>query len=43
MIRRIILALALTCVLMEAVGCNTVEGMGHDISDLGHALSEAAN
>jgi len=43
MIRRIILVLALTCVLIAAVGCNTVEGMGRDISDLGHAISEAAN
>jgi predicted small secreted protein len=28
--------------LFAAMGCHTVEGVGEDISSLGHAMSEAA-
>jgi predicted small secreted protein len=42
MIRKAILVLLLAGMLFAALGCRTVEGMGEDISSLGHAMSEAA-
>jgi predicted small secreted protein len=42
MIRKALLALVLAGMLFAAMGCHTVEGVGEDISSLGHAMSEAA-
>lgn len=42
MLRKAILVLLFASVLLAAVGCNTVEGLGEDISTLGRAMSEAA-
>jgi predicted small secreted protein len=43
MMRKAILALLLAGMLFAALGCNTVEGLGEDISTLGHAMSEAVS
>jgi len=42
MLRKALLALMLAGMLFVALGCNTVEGLGEDISSLGRAMSEAA-
>ena len=42
MIKKIILVLALTGILLGTFGCNTVEGIGRDISALGTALADTA-
>ena len=43
MIRKMLLTLALIGVLLTAFGCNTVAGLGRDISTVGNALSDAAH
>ena len=42
MIKKVLLALALTGILLGAFGCHTVEGVGRDISALGTALADTA-
>ncbi len=42
MMRRVLLALALAGLLFAALGCNTMQGLGEDVSELGDALTEAA-
>jgi predicted small secreted protein len=43
MMRRVILALMLAGLLFAAWGCNTVRGVGEDVSAAGNALSTAAS
>jgi len=43
MIRKALLVLVLIGMLFVALGCHTVEGIGEDISTLGHAMSEAVD
>jgi predicted small secreted protein len=43
MIKKVLLVLALTGILFGAFGCNTVEGIGRDISALGTALADTAH
>ena len=42
MVRRVLLALVLAGLLFAALGCNTMQGLGEDVSELGDALTEAA-
>jgi len=42
MMRRVLLALVLAGLLFAALGCNTMQGLGEDVSELGDALTEAA-
>jgi predicted small secreted protein len=42
MIRKILLVFALAGMLIAAVSCNTVRGIGRDISEAGDALAGAA-
>lgn len=42
MIHRVLLAFALAGLLFAVLGCNTMRGLGEDISEMGNALSEAA-
>jgi len=42
MVRRVLLALVLAGLLFAALGCNTMQGLGEDVSELGEALTEAA-
>ena len=41
MIRKTLLALFLAGLLFAALSCRTVEGLGQDISNAGHAVGEA--
>jgi predicted small secreted protein len=43
MIRKVLLILALLGMALAAVGCNTIQGAGRDISTAGEAISEAAS
>ncbi len=43
MLRKALLVLVLVGMLFAALGCHTVQGVGEDISSLGHAMSEAAS
>jgi predicted small secreted protein len=40
--RRMLLAICLVAAPLAAAGCNTVEGLGEDISQAGDALENAA-
>ncbi len=42
MMRRVLLALVLAGLLFATLGCNTMRGLGEDVSELGEALTEAA-
>ena len=42
MIRKVVMILILVGLVVTFVGCNTIEGMGRDISEAGEAISEAA-
>ena len=42
MIRKVVMILILICLVATLVGCNTIEGMGRDISEAGEAISDAA-
>ena len=41
MIKKLILALGLTTLSLSATACNTVQGLGEDISSVGKAGKEA--
>ncbi|MCA0904170.1 MULTISPECIES: entericidin A/B family lipoprotein [Qipengyuania] len=41
MIKKLILALGLTTLSLSATACNTVQGLGEDISSVGKAGEEA--
>jgi predicted small secreted protein len=43
MVRRVLLILALTGLLLGAFGCNTVKGLGRDIESLGSAMNDAVD
>jgi predicted small secreted protein len=43
MAKKVLLVLVVVGMLVAAVGCNTVEGAGRDISSLGSAIAEAAH
>jgi predicted small secreted protein len=40
MVRKVILVLALVCVVFSLVGCQTVQGLGEDIKWIGEKGSE---
>lgn len=42
MIRKMVLVLVLIGLAATQIGCNTVQGIGRDISTAGEAISEAA-
>ncbi len=42
MTRKVVLVLVLLGMLVASAGCNTVRGIGRDISAVGDALSDAA-
>jgi predicted small secreted protein len=42
MTRKVMLVLILLGTMVASVGCNTVRGVGRDISAVGDALSDAA-
>lgn len=42
MTRKVVLVLVLLGMMVASVGCNTVRGIGRDISAVGDALSDAA-
>jgi predicted small secreted protein len=41
MVRRVLLIVALTGLLLGVFGCNTVKGIGKDIESLGDAMNKA--
>ncbi|MEN6338235.1 MAG: entericidin A/B family lipoprotein [Phycisphaerales bacterium] len=43
MIRRILLGIILSGMILAFAGCNTIRGMGEDITLAGEAISEAAS
>jgi predicted small secreted protein len=43
MVRRVLLILALTGLLLGVFGCHTVKGIGEDIESLGKAMSDAVD
>ena len=42
MTRKVVIVLVLLGMMVASVGCNTVRGIGRDISAVGDALSDAA-
>jgi predicted small secreted protein len=43
MVRRILLGIVLSGMILALVGCNTIRGIGEDITQAGEAISEAAD
>lgn len=43
MIRKVVIALAASCVVLTASACNTVKGVGRDIESVGSAGERAVN
>lgn len=43
MIRKVLLVLALLGMALAAASCNTIQGVGRDISTAGEAISEAVS
>lgn len=42
-IKRLLLTLLASGFTISVVGCNTVEGVGRDVEDLGDAIEDAAD
>jgi predicted small secreted protein len=42
-VKRMLMALLFTGFTFGVVGCNTVEGVGRDVEDLGDAIEDAAD
>ncbi len=43
MIRKMLLIATILILIVSCVGCNTVEGIGEDISAVGDGIQDAAN
>jgi len=43
MIRKILLIAALAVVIISFAGCNTVQGIGRDITSVGYVLQDAVD
>jgi predicted small secreted protein len=43
MVRRILLGIVLSSIILTLAGCNTIRGAGQDLSRAGEAISDAAS